>query len=130
MDIEELIGNARDTITVRRVYGDPYEKDGVTIVPAAALRGGLGVGTRAGAKEHETGTGGGFGLVARPIGVYAIRDGRVTWRPAVDVHRMIGLLLGGFAIAGMLAIRLFARRRVIAFQRRSPRRTVRAFLAR
>jgi uncharacterized spore protein YtfJ len=130
MDIQELIASARDAITVRRVYGDPFEKDGVTIVPAAAVRGGMGVGTREGASEHETDTGGGFGFVARPVGIYAIRDGRVSWTPAVDIHRLLPALLGSFAIAGMLAIQLFARRRVVAFHRRSPRRSVRAFLAR
>ena len=32
-------------ITVRRVYGEPYEKEGVTVIPAARVQGGAGGGT-------------------------------------------------------------------------------------
>jgi uncharacterized spore protein YtfJ len=40
MDVQETISKARDAITVKRVYGDPYERDGVTVIPAAAVGGG------------------------------------------------------------------------------------------
>ena len=33
MDVQETIAKARDAITVKRVYGDPYERDGVTVIP-------------------------------------------------------------------------------------------------
>ena len=39
MDVFEMVSQAREAITVRRVFGDPYEKDGVTIIPAAKVRG-------------------------------------------------------------------------------------------
>ena len=35
MEIQDVIAQARDTLTVKRVFGEPYEKDGVTIIPAA-----------------------------------------------------------------------------------------------
>ena len=41
-NIDEILGGARDAITVRRVYGEPIEQEGVTVVPAAAVRGGGG----------------------------------------------------------------------------------------
>jgi hypothetical protein len=54
------------------------------------LRGGVGGG--GGADEHgQHGEGGGFGLVARPVGAYVIKDGEVSWRPAFDLNRAIGL---------------------------------------
>ena len=35
MEVQEVIGQARDALTVKRVFGEPYEKDGLTIIPAA-----------------------------------------------------------------------------------------------
>ena len=37
MDFEQTIAGARDAITVRRVYGEPFERNGVTVIPAAAI---------------------------------------------------------------------------------------------
>jgi uncharacterized spore protein YtfJ len=84
--VDEMWKGTRDTLTVKRVYGDPIQSDGVTLVPAAAVRGGAGGGGEGGA---EGGGGGGFGIVARPIGAYVIRNGNVTWRPAVDLNRVL-----------------------------------------
>ena len=36
MDPTELMEQTRDALTVKRVFGEPYERNGVTIVPAAA----------------------------------------------------------------------------------------------
>jgi hypothetical protein len=33
VDVYEGVDQAREAMTVRRVYGDPYEKDGVMINP-------------------------------------------------------------------------------------------------
>ena len=37
MKLDEVLGSARDTFTVKRVYGEPYEKGDVTVIPAAAV---------------------------------------------------------------------------------------------
>jgi len=84
MDVEELINRARDAISVSKVYGEPYEEDGVTIIPAAAVRGGGGGG---GDTEGNGGTG--FGLMASPVGAYVIKDGEVSWKPAIDPNRQL-----------------------------------------
>ena len=90
MRVAELVTATRDALTVRRVFGDPYERDGVTVIPAAAIRGGVGGG--GGSDERGgRGEGGGFGMVARPAGAYVIKDGAVSWRPAFDVNRTIGV---------------------------------------
>ena len=88
MDVQETIAKARDAITVKRVYGDPYERDGVTIIPAAAVGGGAGGGSGQGPEAGQSGGGGGFGLGARPVGAYVVSDGTVRWEPAVDVSRI------------------------------------------
>jgi uncharacterized spore protein YtfJ len=94
-NIDELLQGARDAITVKRVYGDPVESEGVTIVPAAVVRGGGG-----GGGDDENNGGGGFGLHARPAGAWILRDGDASWKPALDVNRVVLLaFLLGLAVA-------------------------------
>ena len=83
MDVTEVLEKARDAITVSRVYGEPYEKDGLTVIPAARVSGGGGGGAGKDEKGGD-GSGGGFGISGKPAGAYVIRHGDVTWRPAVD----------------------------------------------
>ena len=93
-NVDELLQGTRDAITVKRVYGDPVERDGVTVLPAASVRGGGG-----GGGDNENNGGGGFGLAARPVGAYVIGPGeQVAWKPAVDVQR---LMLGWQVVAGL-----------------------------
>lgn len=108
--LDEMLRGHRDAITVGRVYGDPFEADGVTVIPAARVMGGGGGGEGA-APDGQSGTGTGFGIVARPAGAYVIRDGEVTWKPAIDVNRIIA---GAFGIAALALL--------VAFRRSSSRR--------
>jgi uncharacterized spore protein YtfJ len=85
-NVDEILGGARDAITVKRVFGEPIEADGVTLVPAAKVGGGGG-----GGGDSEGDGGGGFGLGAKPVGAYVIKGEDVKWVPAVDVNRLIGL---------------------------------------
>ena len=84
MDVQEIASQARDALTVKRVFGEPYEKDGMTIIPAARVQGAVGGGS------------GGFGMTARPVGAFIIRDGDLTWRPAIDATR---IAIGGQVVA-------------------------------
>ncbi len=34
VDVQEMISTMQDVASVKRVYSDPHEKDGVTVVPA------------------------------------------------------------------------------------------------
>jgi uncharacterized spore protein YtfJ len=113
MDVQELIAQAREVITVKRVFGDPYEKDGVTIIPAAKVQGGGGGGGGEGPSGEGKGEGGGFGVSARPAGAYVISNGVVTWEPAVDVNRLVAVS-GAVAIAALLALRSIVRARAKA----------------
>ena len=95
MDLDTLLQGHRDAINARRIYGDPIERDGVTVVPAASVFGGTGGG---GDADGEGGAG--FGLAGRPAGAWVIRDGEVEWKPAVDVNRIaFFLFLLGLAFA-------------------------------
>lgn len=105
MKVDDMLEAARDAITVRRVYADPYEKDGVTIIPAAAVAGGGGGGGGHGPGQEE-GEGGGFGLAARPVGAYVLAQGRLRWQPAVDVNRLM------VSVAAVTVVFLVTRSRI------------------
>jgi uncharacterized spore protein YtfJ len=100
--LEHLRGT-RDAISVRRVFGEPYVLDGVTVIPVARVAGGGGGGGGTGSREQGEGSGAGtgFGMTAKGIGVYEVRDGHVAWRPAVDATQ---LAKGGQVLAGIVAV--------------------------
>jgi uncharacterized spore protein YtfJ len=105
--LDELMTQAQDAITVKKVFGEPYATEGVTVIPAASVAGGVGGG--GGSDERgQSGQGGGYGVAARPAGVYLIKDGTVVWRPAVDVNRLFAVL-GAVAVA-FLVTRAWAQR--------------------
>ncbi|MGA8361335.1 MAG: hypothetical protein WB793_06870, partial [Candidatus Dormiibacterota bacterium] len=110
MDIAALLEKAPEMLNVRQVIGEPYEKNGTTLLPAVSIRGGGGGGSGDATAGAAGGIGGGMGLTARPVGAYVIRDGEVTWLPAIDVNRII---LGGqiVAVAALIIARSIARAR-------------------
>lgn len=102
----DAIREARDALSVKRAFGDSYEVGDVTIIPVARVGGGAGGGGGEGEaaddeKPTGSGFGTGFGMGASPVGVYEVRDGTVTWKPSVDVNRVIR---GGQILAGIIAI--------------------------
>lgn len=105
MNVDEMIRGTQDAMTVKRIYGEPIERDGLTIIPAAKVTGGGG-----GGGDAENNAGGGFGVSARPAGAYVIKDGKVRWEPALDLNRII---LGGqiVAIFFLLVLRAAFKRR-------------------
>jgi uncharacterized spore protein YtfJ len=99
MNVDEMLQGVRDAITVKRVYGEPIERDGTTVIPAARLRGGAG-----GGGDNENNGGGGFGITARPVGAYVVRNGEVRWEPAIDVSR---IAVGGQIVAAIALLVIF-----------------------
>ena len=108
MDASAVLEGAKDVITTKRVIGDPYEKNGVTVIPVIAAGGGGGGG--GGNSPEGQGTGGGIGLSVKPLGAFVIKGDDVRWLPAIDLTRVI---IGGqlltlfalFAIRGMIRSR-------------------------
>ena len=113
MSVQEVIGQARDALTVKRVFGDPYERNGVTVIPVAKVQGGAGGGGGEGPEGAGKGSGSGFGMTVRPVGAFLLRGDDITWRPTVDVNRIV---LGGqvVAIVALLTIRAIAKARIKA----------------
>jgi len=78
---------AREASALERVFGEAYERNGVTVIPVATVRGTAG-GGGGGDAEGNGGTGGGFGLSARPVGAFVVKGDDVSWRPAYDATRV------------------------------------------
>lgn len=123
MQVEEILAQARDTMTVKRVFGDPIEKDGIMVIPVANVMGGAGggggegpvprpEGGAAGADTDEgggattmaSGMGVGYGVRATPAGAYVIKDGVVRWEPAMDLTR-VAIMGQIVAIVFLLVVR-------------------------
>ena len=62
---------------VSTVFGEPVEREGITVIPVAKARFGFGGGGGAGAREGDEGSGGGGGggAFVSPVGFIEVRDG-------------------------------------------------------
>ena len=96
MTPEEIVTRVGDQLGIRRVFGEPVERDGLVVIPVAVAIGGGG----GGSGPDEQGSGAGFGGMVRGIGVYAISNGQVRFIPAVDTTALaaMGVLLAGLAL--------------------------------
>jgi uncharacterized spore protein YtfJ len=107
MSAEEVLSSikgTKDSMSVRRAFGDPYELEGVSVIPVARIAGGAGGGGGEGVDEEGASGGGfgtGFGMGVVPIGVYEVRGERVEWKPTVDVNRVIK---GAQVLAGIMVV--------------------------
>lgn len=89
------------------VFGEAVERDGVTVIPVAKARWGLGAGgghQRPGTRE---GIGGGGGVIVAPVGYIEIKDGASRFRQIWDPAAAAGLALA----AGALLLWALARSR-------------------
>jgi uncharacterized spore protein YtfJ len=106
-----LLDRLAEVASVRRAFGEATMQDGSIVIPVARVFGGGGGGEGGrGGEDGEQGIGGGYGLRVSPVGVFVIRDGEVTWQPALDINRIV---LGGQAVAviALLTVRSILRRR-------------------
>ena len=122
MNTRELMDRMAENLSVRRSFGAAYEREGLLIIPVALVAGGGGGGegpikpppatghTRAieaaqpanGApfdSQPPTGTGGGFGGLVLPVGVYVVKGDHVRWVPAFDATLI--------ALASLSVVRVF-----------------------
>jgi len=126
VNLQDLLGKIAQDLSVGRSFGTAYEKDGSLIIPVALVAGGGGAGEGSsgypdtdGAHEADgepssdapsNGSGGGFGGVVMPVGVYVVKDEKVRWVPAVSANLVIVVVF--VLVRMMLRSHLRARRRV------------------
>jgi len=106
--VEKTIEEAQAAMTVKRAFGEPFQANGLTIVPTARVAGGAGGG---GGKTGDKGFGTGFGLLSQPMGVYVIDEHDAHWVPASTPNPFVTLLLMPVAAVRSL---LFGRQAVPA----------------
>jgi uncharacterized spore protein YtfJ len=105
----KILDQVREVVGGTTVFGAPYEKNGVTVIPASRVIAGGG-----GGEDGGQGAGGGVGIDARPTGAFVVKGDDVSWVPAVDVTRIVifGQIVGLVSILALRSIvRAFTRRR-------------------
>jgi uncharacterized spore protein YtfJ len=127
-DPADVMRAVNETLTVRRVFGEAYERDGTLVIPVAKIWGGTGsgagsgeAGVRAASEGDETpagaqvghGGGGGYGVHVKAVGVYVVDEAGAHWRPALDLNRVIlgGQLVGAIAVTTLALAWAVKRRR-------------------
>ncbi|WP_158855352.1 spore germination protein GerW family protein [Halorhabdus sp. CUG00001] len=121
MEVPDAMTTAVEKITerasVERVYGDPIDRDGRTVVPVARVAYGFGGGVGEGsATSTETegesepagsgsGAGGGGGGMAKPVGALEITEDGTRFVRVSDRRQLAGALTVGLLV-GWLARRL------------------------
>ena len=88
---------------VAGLFGDPVEKDGVTVIPVARAMWGFGGGIAPPGGGGDEGAGGGGGVIAAPAGYISIVDGRAEYRP-IGAAVSPGALIAA-AVAVYIALR-------------------------
>ena len=107
MEPKKIVRALRDAAGCHQVYGEPVERDGVTVIPAATVIGGGGRGVSPGdADSTGTSEGGGWGGIAWASGAFEVRESGVTWRRSTDYTALL-IVAASIAVA---LIRIFERR--------------------
>jgi uncharacterized spore protein YtfJ len=105
---EAILSRLADKIPARfsaaAVYGEPVERDGVTVVPVATAGFGFGAGGGSDPSAGGQGEGGGGGGMTRPVGYIELKDGRSRFVPIVHPARMLALICGT-VVAGIVLLR-------------------------
>lgn len=110
-----LLGRLADAIGARAgassAFGDPIERDGVTVIPVAGSVFGLGGGggSSPGDGGTATGEGGGGWAWSRPLGFIEISGGRARFRRIIDPVE-VGLAALLIAAGAAILARLLGRR--------------------
>jgi uncharacterized spore protein YtfJ len=95
------------------VFGEPVERDGITVIPVAKARWGFGGGAGqrkdegAGGKQ-EDGAGGGGGVQVTPVGFIEIKNHEANFRPIRTVS-VSWIIMGG--IFSLILLRETLKRR-------------------
>jgi uncharacterized spore protein YtfJ len=116
--IGEVLARLADKLgskaSVSAVFGEPVDREGITIIPVAKVGFGFGGGLGRGRGRSEiaggSGGGGGGGASAVPAGYIEIKDGNAVFKPVRDPLADVLVPLATL-VAGFLAPRLARRRR-------------------
>jgi hypothetical protein len=83
----DVLNETRETLTARRINGEPYVSGPP---PPPSIAAGMTVSEHD--KDGQDGEGAGFGVDGRPAGAYVIKDGKVSWFPAINPNQIITMV--------------------------------------
>ena len=108
--LERLANRIGGRIRVKMIFGEPVEKDGVTVIPVARARWGLGSGSDSGGNQMGEGisAGGGGGVSVSPAGYVEVRDGRARFHPIYNPANVAQIIVAS-GIVGVLVLRAVRR---------------------
>ena len=96
--LERMANNIGINSRVTTVFGDPVEKDGVTVIPVAKVwwgyGGGASSGREAGQNQPGEGSGAGGGSRVVPIGYIELKDGTARFRSIYDPGTVLRMVIG------------------------------------
>ena len=105
--VERLLERIGGRASVRAVFGEPVERNGITIVPVARIRWGAGGGGGS-ARDMDarggegSGAGGGGGLYAEPVGYLEIGPAGAQFKPIRNLASPMLLLVAGISASVVL----------------------------
>jgi uncharacterized spore protein YtfJ len=99
--VNELLERIGQTVGQRAhvttIFGEPLEREGVTVIPVAKARFGFGGGGGSGSREGDKGSGGGGGggAAVTPVGYIEVRDRRAEFKRILTAMDMLALVAAG-----------------------------------
>ena len=88
--IEKLANQVGITANAKYIYGEPVERNGITVIPVAKSAYAFGGG--GGKKDNEGGSGGGGAVALTPVGYIEIKNGETRFRQIVDLAMLLPLI--------------------------------------
>ena len=107
--VEGLAYQLGITANARNIYGEPVERDGVTVIPVAQAAYGFGGGSGSGKKESGEageGSGGGGGVMLMPVGYIEIKNGQTRFRPTRDPLALLPAILAAAPLSLLMVWRI------------------------
>jgi uncharacterized spore protein YtfJ len=103
--IGETVGQRAQASTI---FGEPVEREGVTVIPVAKARFGFGGGGGSGSREGDEGSGGGGGggVAVGPIGYIELHNGRAEFKRIFTPTDLLALVTAA-SFAAVAIKRLF-----------------------
>jgi uncharacterized spore protein YtfJ len=107
--VTELLERIGETVgqraQVSTIFGEPVQREAVTVIPVAKARFGFGGGGGSGARESDQGSGGGGGggVVVSPVGYIELRDSGAEFKRISTARDLAALVVA--ASFGIVAFR-------------------------
>jgi uncharacterized spore protein YtfJ len=106
--IERLAHQLGITANAKYIYGEPVERDGVTVITVAKAAYGFGGGS--GKKDKGEGAGegegGGGGVMLTPVGYIEIKNGETRFRPTRDPLALVPAILAAAPLVLLTVLKI------------------------